>query len=89
MIGKNSPIKCKREALAPKLTDFLEVLEKLRRGTPTSVQIVTDDSQIHGEIARISNKDIEFIEPEPAPERIPDKVRYLKGITNSNDTLHF
>ena len=82
MKGKNSPIKCKREASAPKLIDFMEALEKFQRETPTSVQIVTDDSQIHEEISRISNKDIEFIEPEPAPERIPDKVRYLKSTTN-------
>ena len=74
--GKNSPIKCKQEASAPKLKDFIEVLGKFRGEIPTSVQIVTDDSQIQTEISRISKKSIEFMKPEPAPKRIPDKVRY-------------
>ena len=40
------------------------------------VQVVTDDSQIEEEISRISKKGMTFMKPEPAPKRIPDKVRY-------------
>ena len=74
--GKTAPVKCKREASAPRLIDFIEVLKNFRGGTLMSVQVVTDDSRIQEEISRISNINIEFIKPEPAPQRIPDKVRY-------------
>jgi len=74
--GKNSSIKCKKEASAPRLIDFVEVLGVFTNDTPMIVQVVTDDSQIEEEISRISKRGMTFMKPEPAPKRIPDKVRY-------------
>ena len=61
------------------MIDFVDALGKFRKGSlkPTLVQIVTDDSKIQEEISRISEKSIEFMKPEPAPKRIPDKVRSI------------
>ena len=83
LLGKNSPIKCKQEASEPRLIEFVEVLEKFWGVTRNSVpiQVVTDDSRIQEEISRISKKDIEIMNPEPAPIRIPDKVRNWRRLS--------
>jgi len=73
-VGKHSGIKCKRESAAPRLWEFTEVLEKFLQGAPKLIQVVTDDFQVSEEISRISKVGFEFLEPDPAPRRIPDKV---------------
>ena len=72
--GKNSGIKCKKEATAPRLLEFMEALEKFSTDGPKSIQVVTDDSQISVEISSVSKRGYEFLKPDPAPKRIPDKV---------------
>ena len=52
----------------------MEALEKFPTNAPKSIQVVTDDSQISEEISRISKLGFEFLKPDPAPKRIPDKV---------------
>ena len=69
-------IKCKQEAAAPRLLDFIEVLRKFSGGALKPVQVVTDDYQIEEEISTVSEKDVEFMKPEPAPKRVLDKVSY-------------
>ena len=76
--GKNSGIKCKKEAAAPRLWEFIEVLENFEKEMPKFIQVVTDDSQISEEISSISKRGYEFLKPEPAPKRIPDKVRDIQ-----------
>ena len=44
------------------------------QGAPKLIQVVTDDSQISEEISTISKEGFEFLKPDPAPKRIPDKV---------------
>jgi len=73
-LGKHSGLKCKRESTAPRLREFIEVLEEFWLDVPKLVQVVTDDSKISEEISRISKEGIEFLKPDPAPKRIPDKV---------------
>lgn len=73
-LGKHSGIKCKRESAAPRLWEFIEVLEEFWLDVPKLILVVTDDSQISEEISRISKEGIEFLKPDPAPKRIPDKV---------------
>tara|TARA_B100000519_G_C13972164_1_gene310481 strand:+ start:328 stop:585 length:258 start_codon:yes stop_codon:yes gene_type:complete len=72
--GKNSKIKCRREASAPKLSHFIETLERFGERIPRKIQVVTDDLQIHKEIERVSNDRYNFLTAEPAPIRFPDKV---------------
>ena len=50
------------------------MLEEFWSDAPKLIQVVTDDSQISEEISRISKEGIEFLKPDPAPKRIPDKV---------------
>jgi len=71
--GKHSGLKCKRESTAPRLWEFIEVLEEFWLDVPKLIQVVTDDSKISEEISRTSKEGIEFLKPEPAPKRIPDK----------------
>ena len=81
--GKNSPIKCKQEAFSPRLIDFIEVLGKFWNGVPLKkVQVVTDDPRIQDEISQISKEGIAFMKSEPAPKRIPDKVRICNSVSN-------
>lgn len=75
--GKNSKIKCKREANAPQLFEFFQTLDNFAENTPKYIQIVTDDTQIHEEILGISEKRYWFLNIEPAPKRVPDKE--MKG----------
>ena len=41
------------------------------------IRIVTDDKGILDEIEALNEERFAFVRPEPAPERIPDKVLYL------------
>ena len=50
------------------------MLEKFSTGAPKLIQVVTDDYQISEEISSISKSGFEFLKPDPAPKRIPDKV---------------
>lgn len=77
LTGINSAIKCKAEANAPKLTDYLSTLGKFKGKVPKPIQIVTDDVHIMQEIAEIKENGYYFLDPEPAPRRIPDKVKFL------------
>ena len=75
--GKTSGIKCKREADAPKLTDFVAVLRDFisyHSKQIKIIKIVTDDTAISQEIKTLKNVDFKISEPVPAPKRIIDKV---------------
>ena len=54
------------------------MLEKFSTGAPKLIQVVTDDFQISEEISSISKSGFEFLKPDPAPKRIPDKVRDIR-----------
>jgi len=41
---------------------------------PKFIQIVTDDTKIHAEILKTPKNGHSFLNTEPAPRRIPDKV---------------
>ena len=41
------------------------------------VEIITDDVKIQQEMQQTPVTGIKFLEPEPAPKRIPDKVHFL------------
>ncbi|CAL6334065.1 unnamed protein product [Bathycoccus prasinos] len=70
--GKNSKIKCKQEASAPQLLEFMKALQNFKED-PKNIKIVTDDAQIHAEILKIPKNGHRFLNTEPAPRRIPDK----------------
>ena len=74
-VGKKSGIACKPEAKAPQLVDFLDVLKNYEETKSKPILIVTDDIHISQEISLVKEKRYLFLEPEPAPRRIPDKVR--------------
>lgn len=74
-LGRKSAIKCKKEANAPKLSDFIDSLKYFTFTKPILIQIVTDDFQIFDEMLALnSGEEFTFLPPEPAPKRIPDKV---------------
>ena len=80
--GKHSNIKCKSEAHAPKLIQYVQQLKLLmsflgKSSQHIHVEIITDDVKIQQEIQQTPVTGIEFLEPEPAPKRIPDKVSFL------------
>ena len=78
--GKRSGIKCKPEASAPKLTDFVKELvrfSKFMNFSDKYIRIVTDDEGIPHEIQALSEERFMFVKPEPAPKRVPDKVPYF------------
>ena len=75
-LGRKNAIKCKAEAKAPKLTDFIDVLSSYERSLPKYILVVTDDIHILEEISQVQEKRYVFLQPEPAPLRIPDKVSY-------------
>jgi len=72
-------LKCKREALAPKLTDFIDVLRRFEKfgSVARDIRIVTDDRQIQEEIKLSGITTYNIRNPEPSPKRIPDKVCFL------------
>ena len=74
-LGRKSVIKCKKEANAPKLSDFINSLKYFKVEQPILIQIVTDDFQIFDEMLALNSREkFTFLPPEPAPKRIPDKV---------------
>lgn len=73
MSGKHSPIKCRPEASSPRLSDFLKALNAYI-GRSSYIQVVTDDHHIFKEISETDAKGHVFLKPDPAPNRIPDKV---------------
>ena len=80
--GEHSKIKCKSEAKAPQLIDYVQVLQTMMRYLGQSsafikVDIITDDINIQREIDRTVVTNMEFLKPEPAPKRIPDKVKFF------------
>ncbi|CAL6330950.1 unnamed protein product, partial [Bathycoccus prasinos] len=71
-------IKCKKEANAPALSDFVDALRHFQTydtGNFYRIHIVTDDANIRSEIQQILNVSYKFMRPEPAPRRLPDKDR--------------
>ena len=44
------------------------------KNLPKSILVVTDDIHIKREILEVHEKKFLFLDPEPAPRRIPDKV---------------
>lgn len=81
-VGKRSEIKCKKEANAPTLVDFIKTLGAFEEygSDKRQVRIVTDDVFIMNEIELVSHTKFDFMRPEPAPRRIPDKVFYHKNL---------
>lgn len=77
--GKRSGLKCKPEASAPKLIDFVKELvhfSKFMNFSDKIIRIVTDDEGIQHEIQALSEERFMFV-TEPAPKRVPDKVPYF------------
>ena len=74
LTGSKSGIKCKAEAKAPKLIDYMNALKKYQVKYQNHIQVVTDDVDIMKEISEIKENGYFFLDPEPAPRRIPDKV---------------
>jgi len=77
--GKHSSIKCKREAKSPRLIHYIEKLQLMmqylgRNSGSNDIEIITDDVNIQAEIDQTAMDNINFLEPQPAPRRIPDKV---------------
>ena len=77
-VGKRSGIKCKKEADAPTLIDFIKTLGTYEEyeSERKSVRIVTDDAFIVKEMKSVSQSSYTFMIPEPAPRRVLDKVFY-------------
>ena len=77
-VGKMSGIKCKKEANAPTLLDFIKTLDLYAEyeSERKNVRIVTDDASIVEEIKSVSQSNYSFMIPEPAPRRVLDKVFY-------------
>ena len=63
------------EANAPTLVDYMNALEMYEGNVPKAIQVVTDDVHILKEISEIAGRGYFFLDPEPAPKRIPDKVK--------------
>lgn len=53
----------------------MNALEKYKRKVPKPIQVVTDDVNIMHEISETEENGYFFLDPEPAPRRIPDKVK--------------
>jgi len=53
----------------------MNALEKYKSKVPKPIQVVTDDVDIMKEISEIKENGYFFLDPEPAPRRIPDKVK--------------
>ena len=75
LIGSKSKIKCKAEAKAPTLLDYMNALKMYESKVPKAIQVVTDDVHIFQEISGTAENGYFFLDPEPAPRRIPDKVK--------------
>ncbi|CAL6333957.1 fucosyltransferase [Bathycoccus prasinos] len=71
--GKKSAIRCKAEASAPKIVNYIEALDFFKRNYSTPILVVTDDAHIMEEISQLKENEYVFLHPEPAPKRIPDK----------------
>lgn len=75
--GSKSPVKCKAEASAPKLEDFLSELNffaKRSEDWQKKVAVVTDDIHIEREIMELEPKERRmFFKVLPAPKRVADK----------------
>ena len=82
LIGKKSQVKCKKEAMAPKLLDFVAELRNFELGERKVkyIRIITDDIFIEKEIEKLTSEYM-ILEPEPAPKRAPDKVSFLPKIS--------
>lgn len=74
--GKNT-VSCKAEASAPSIFDFLREGQyfSTRRNKNHKILIVTDDHNIHSELEAVQHFD--FVWPEPAPQRVVDKVKII------------
>lgn len=48
---------------------------------PKAIQVVTDDVHILKEISEVAGGGYYFLDPEPAPRRIPDKVNEFPPLT--------
>ena len=72
--GRKSAVKCKAEAHSPKIVDYMDALRMYDINLPKSILVVTDDNHIIREISEVQEKKFTFLDPEPAPRRIPDKV---------------
>ena len=56
--------------------DYMNVLRMYGIDLPKSILVVTDDIHIMREISEVQEKKFIFLDPEPAPRRIPDKVNH-------------
>ena len=74
--GKRSGIKCKSEARPPKLLEYLQALKEFHFGRAKFIQVITDDVSIQKEISETPTDGHVFLDTEPAPKRIPDKVKF-------------
>jgi len=74
--GRKSAVKCKAEAHSPKIVDYMDALRMYDINLPKSILVVTDDNHIIREISEVQEKKFTFLDPEPAPRRIPDKVNH-------------
>lgn len=73
--GRKSSLKCKKEASAPKLVDFITELKYFKQNKEIKyVKIVTDDVFIGAEIEKVSGE-LVILKPDPAPKRVMDKAR--------------
>ena len=72
--GKNT-VKCKAEAFAPTLSDFIreELFFRSLRNKTHKILIITDDHNIEQETVA-HREAFDFVSPEPAPRRVIDKV---------------
>ncbi|CAL6332485.1 unnamed protein product [Bathycoccus prasinos] len=78
-LRKKSKIKCKSEANAPSLSDFvdeLKAIDVVAQIGVKNIEIITDDVRIQEEINTFGDLTYRFIDPEPAPVRVPDKDGY-------------
>lgn len=83
--GKHVRLKCKREASAPTLSEFVDVLRRFEKfgSKIRDLRIVTDDVHIQEEIKLSGITAYNIIDPEPSPTRIPDKVCYFISLDTS------
>ena len=82
--GRKSGVKCKSEANAPKVTDFLSTISDFASASIENVLVITDDAEIKQEIDLLETN-FTFLSIEPAPRRIVDKVSspsYFKFCSN-------
>ena len=55
----------------------MTALEMYEGKVPKAIQVVTDDVLILKEISEVAGSGYYFLDPEPAPRRIPDKVNEI------------